>query len=72
MKIRVNAFGADAKHGSISGIPAGAYDLVAWHRSAGIFRRQIKVNEGRPLAVDFVIPVKEDDTGETAKAGGPQ
>jgi len=51
---------------SLSGIPPGAYELVAWHRSAGFFRRHITVTSGVTPAVDFVIPVKELELGAGA------
>ena len=55
---------------ALSGFPPGASDLVAWHRSAGFFRRHITVSEGTTAAEDFVIPVKELDSGVAPEAGG--
>jgi len=46
---------------------AWLYELVAWHRSAGLFRRHVTVGGGKAPAVDFVIPVKELDSGVMPK-----
>jgi hypothetical protein len=54
---------------SLSGIPPGTYDLVAWHRSAGFFRRHVTLREGNTVAEDFVIPVKDVDSGAAPKSG---
>jgi plastocyanin len=40
-------------------VPPGAYTVVAWHRSAGYFRRQIRVSSDRGAEVKFMIPVEE-------------
>jgi plastocyanin len=62
---------ADGRY-ALSGLPPGTYDLVAWHRSAGFFRRHITIGEGANTAEDFVIPVKELDSGAAPKSGsGP-
>jgi plastocyanin len=50
---------------SLKGIPPGSYELVAWHRSAGFFRRRVTVKGGQTLRVDFTIPVEEPSSGET-------
>ena len=55
-----------------SGVPAGAYDLVAWHRSAGFFRRHITLSDGGKVDESFVIPVKDVDSGVSAKPGRSQ
>lgn len=53
---------------TLSGVPPGTYQLIAWHRSAGFFRRQITVGAGETPPVQFVIPVKdvEPDGASTA------
>jgi plastocyanin len=54
---------------SLPGIPAGVYTLVAWHRSAGFFRKQITVRGSQPETVDLIIPVRVSEEAE-APAGG--
>ena len=44
---------------SLPGMPAGSYELVVWHRSAGFFRRRVTVHENDRLAVDLEIPLNE-------------
>ena len=48
---------------SLSGVPDGDYQLIAWHRSAGFFRRRITVSGGETPKVEFVIPVRDMDSG---------
>ena len=48
---------------SFSGIPAGTYQIVAWHKSAGFFKRRIELPETASVLVDFTIPIRE--TGQT-------
>ena len=42
---------------SFSGIPAGNYQVVAWHRSAGFFRKQIQVPQNGVVKVSMEIPL---------------
>jgi plastocyanin len=53
-------------------VPPGNYDLVAWHRSAGFFRRHITVTEGATTDENFVIPVKDNDSSVSSHPGGSQ
>jgi plastocyanin len=41
------------------GVPAGEYTVVAWHRSAGYFRRKIRLSGDSRAEVKFMIPVEE-------------
>jgi plastocyanin len=41
----------------ISDVPPGNYTLVAWHRDAGFFRKQIVVEAGKDFTADFLIPI---------------
>lgn len=41
----------------LSGVPAGNYTLVVWHKSAGFFRAPVTVAGGQTLEVDFNIPI---------------
>ena len=53
-------------------VAAGTYTIVAWHKAAGFFRRQIRVTEAGGVHVEFVIPLMEPDvhTPETAGLAG--
>ena len=42
-------------------VPAGTYQIVAWHKSAGFFRNKIQVPESGSVAVSFEIPVMEKE-----------
>ncbi len=44
---------------TLSKVPPGRYTLVAWHKSSGYFRRKIEVRPGKPVEVDFEIPLTE-------------
>lgn len=44
----------------IPNVPPGHYTLVAWHRSAGFFRKSIVVENGRDSLADFFIPIDVD------------
>ncbi len=57
---------------SLTGIPPGTYDLVAWHRSAGFFHRHLTLNSGDNLQEEFLIPVKEADSSSAGKDGQGQ
>lgn len=43
---------------ALRAIPAGGYDLVVWHKSAGFFRREIEVRESGSQSVSFEIPLR--------------
>jgi len=44
----------------LSGVPPGRYTAVAWHKSAGFFRRKIEIKESSPAVLDFEIPLTEE------------
>jgi plastocyanin len=44
----------------IENVPPGQYTLVAWHKSAGFFRKPILIEAGRDSAADFLIPIEDD------------
>jgi plastocyanin len=50
----------------IPNVPPGQYTVVAWHKSAGFFRKSIVVENSRDAVVDFFIPLEAD-----AKPEGP-
>ncbi len=48
----------------IPDIPAGNYQIVAWHASAGFFRKRIHVPETGALAETFTIPLRDDENNK--------
>jgi plastocyanin len=49
----------------IPNVPPGQYTVVAWHKSAGFFRKSIVIEEGRDAVVDFFIPIDADPKPES-------
>jgi len=49
----------------IPDVPPGQYTVVAWHKSAGFFRKPITIESGHGAVADFFIPI-QDDTRSTA------
>lgn len=52
----------------IPDVPPGQYTVVAWHKSAGFFRKSILVEAGHDSVADFFIPIGEDP--KQAEPGG--
>jgi plastocyanin len=50
----------------IPDVPPGRYTIVAWHRSAGFFRKSIVVEAGQDSTADFFIPIDDDPKPERA------
>jgi plastocyanin len=48
----------------IPGVPPGQYTVVAWHKSAGFFRKSIVVESGHDAVADFFIPVEAEPKQE--------
>lgn len=44
----------------IQDVPPGKYTIVAWHKSAGFFRKSILVESGHDSVTNFFIPIGED------------
>jgi plastocyanin len=44
----------------IHDVPAGTYTVVAWHKSAGFFRKSIVVDAGHDAVANFFIPIGDD------------
>jgi hypothetical protein len=44
----------------IPDVPPGKYTIVAWHRSAGFFRKSILVEQGHDSVTNFFIPIAAD------------
>ena len=42
-------------------IPAGTYELVAWHKSAGFFKRRVELSETGSIKVDLTIPLRDTE-----------
>ncbi|MGH9405677.1 MAG: hypothetical protein ACRD3D_07580 [Terriglobia bacterium] len=55
---------------SFAGVPPGAYTLIAWHRSAGFFRRSITVSAEGTQSVVFTIPVRDQGAPKPAQSRG--
>ena len=48
----------------IPDVPPGKYTVVAWHKSAGYFRKEVTIGEGQGATADFFIPVEADPKAE--------
>jgi len=40
-------------------VPAGTYTVVAWHKTAGTFRKTVTIGEKQDAAVSFTLPYAE-------------
>jgi plastocyanin len=61
----------------IPDVPPGAYTVVAWHKTAGFFRKTIVVTAGGNATADFFIPLEADPQpglkdGDAGHAGESQ
>jgi plastocyanin len=56
---------------SIPDVPPGQYTLVAWHRSAGFFRKTIVVDKDHNSVADFFIPLDADSNQDAMAKQGP-
>lgn len=45
---------------NIPDVPPGQYTVVAWHKTAGFFKKQITIEAGHDASVDFFIPLEEN------------
>ncbi|HXS78233.1 MAG TPA: carboxypeptidase regulatory-like domain-containing protein [Terracidiphilus sp.] len=48
-------------------VPPGQYTLVAWHKSAGFFRKAIVIDNERDTTADFFIPLDVDPRQEAER-----
>lgn len=55
-------------HYRIADVPPGHYVLVAWHKSAGIFRKEIEVTAEKSTSADFLLPLLGDGTLDASAA----
>ena len=44
---------------ALKDVPAGTYTVVAWHKTAGTFRKTVKIGEKQDVAVSFTLPYAE-------------
>jgi plastocyanin len=61
----------------IPDVPPGQYTVVAWHKSAGVFRKKITVEAGHDATASFFIPLDVDakdgaDDGDSAQVARTQ
>ncbi len=54
-------------HFTLPAVPPGTYTIVAWHKSAGFFRKKIEVTDGHAASVEFVIPLDENGVLQEAR-----
>jgi plastocyanin len=47
-------------HFTLANVPAGTYQIVAWHKTAGFFRQTVEVGENQGASVRFIIPIDEN------------
>jgi plastocyanin len=52
----------------IADVPPGQYTLVAWHKSAGFFRKSVVIGDGHDATADFFIPLDIDPNQEARQA----
>jgi len=51
-------------HYQIPNVPPGHYTVVAWHKTAGFFRKSVDVEAGQPITADFFIPLEVETAQE--------
>ena len=52
-------------HFVLRDVPDGEYTIVAWHKTSGFFRRQVRVPSDASADVRFLIPLGEDGLAAT-------
>lgn len=55
---------------TIEHVPPGEYTVVAWHKTAGYFRKKVTVGPDRDATVDFFIPLEAEAPGTPDKHEG--
>ena len=48
-------------------LPPGTYTVVAWHKTAGFFRKTVRVTDAGNAALEFLIPLAEDGAVQEAR-----
>lgn len=59
-------------HYRIPNVPPGHYTLVAWHKSAGFFRKAVDIGPGQTTNADFLIPIDIDGKEQALKSREPE
>src|SRR3569833_1367482 len=57
-------------HYAIPDVPPGNYTVVAWHKSAGFFRKAVVVGSAAGATADFFIPIAVDSKPKEQAATG--
>lgn len=55
---------------SFKNVPPGSYEIIAWHRSAGLFRYRTTVEPRQRRVVEIEIPVREADASAASTGAG--
>jgi plastocyanin len=58
-------------HYEIQNVPPGTYTVVAWHKSAGFFRKSIVIENGHDSVADFFIPISADSEENKSAIASP-
>lgn len=56
----------------IHNVPPGQYTVVAWHKSAGVFRKKITVETGHDATASFFIPLDVDPKDASSDSDAAQ
>jgi hypothetical protein len=54
----------------LADVPPGKYSVVAWHKTAGTFRKTIDVTAGQNSEMNFFVPLPEVSGGEALNHAG--
>ena len=54
---------------SLDGVEPGSWTVVAWHRTAGFYRKRVEVLPNRGAHVEFLIPVGVESPGPELAEG---
>jgi len=47
-------------------LPPGTWSVVAWHKTTGLTRKEVRVVEGRDSVLDFLVPIDVSPKGDSA------
>jgi plastocyanin len=54
---------------TLADVPPGTYTAVAWHKTAGFFRKTVKIEENKTTQLEFFIPLDEIGADKTVAKG---